>query len=222
MRQIVLTAGPYAAGSVAGLAASQAPVVGTKLTLTGTAIDTPRRLLVTAGNDAVVTRTMTLVGTNWSGNTISEVLAIGTGASATVSALDYKTLISATPTGVGWSANMSLGTSTTGTNTPLGSSAWARLDDYGFEAVALQVDVTGTANYTVESTLDDPNLVLPQVAIVPSAMTWLAHPVLAAQTSSQQGNFGIRPTFVRLTISSGTATTGSATLSVSQAGGKGG
>lgn len=223
MRSIVLSAGPYAAGAVAGLAASQAPVVGTALTLTGTAIDTPRRILVTAGNDAVSTRTITLVGTNWSGNTISEVLPIPTGAGATVSVLDYKTLTSATPTGTSWSANMSLGTSTTGTNAPLGSSAWARLDDYGFANTFVGADVAGTVNYTVEFSWDDPNLVLPQVAVALASMKWAALPALTAQNGAASSGFVENPKFIRLTVNSATAGAGnSASLTVTQPGGKGG
>lgn len=220
MRPIVLTAGPYAAGSVTGLAASQAPTIGTPLTLTGTAIDTPRRLLVTAGADAVTTRTLTIVGTGWSGNPISEVLTIPTGAGPTVSALDYKTLISATPTGAGWSANLSLGTSTTGTNAPLGSSAWARLDDYGFGPVSLGLDIIGTANVTVQYSNDDPNLVAPQIPVAPAAMAWVNDAVLFSQTAAGMTQLAAKPLWARLLVNSATAVTGSASLGVVQAGGK--
>jgi hypothetical protein len=219
MRPITVTTGAYAAGSTTVLAAAQAPVIGTALTLASTTLATPRRLLVTAGADAVTTRTMTLVGTGWDGSSISEVLAIPTGAGATVSSLDYKVLTSATPTGTGWSANVSLGTSATGVNTPMGSSSWVRLDDYGFAPVSLDLDVTGTVNVTVESSGDDPNLVAPQTPVAVGSMVWDVHPNLAAWTTSTHDQYTTAPRWVRLTQNSGA---GSAKLIVTQLGGKSG
>lgn len=219
MRPITVSAGPYAAGSTTRFVNAGAPVIGTALTLLTTTLDTPRRVLITAGADAVTTRTMTLVGTDWNGNAVTDVVAIATGAGATVSNIDFKTLTSATPTGTGWSANVSLGTCTTGTNTPMGSSMWARLDSYAHARTALGVDVTSTVNYTVEFSMDDPNLLLPQVVVAPYAMTWLAHPVLTNMVQAQYGEFTSSPLWVRVTVNSGTATSGAVTMTASQAGG---
>jgi hypothetical protein len=223
MRPITVIGGPYAAGNVALIAASQAPTSGTPLTLTGTQPDKPRRIVITAGADAVTTRTFTLVGTNWSGQPWTEVIAIPTGAGATVSSLDYATITTATPTGSGWSANVSVGTSTSGTNTPVASSAWLRLDDYGFAPVQISVEVTGTANYTVECSDDDINAVAPSTVVAPSAAVWIAPDSnLTSKTASAQDSLAAKPMWLRLTINSATATSGSSSMAVIQPGGKGG
>ncbi len=88
-----------------------------------------------------------------------------------------------------------------------GSTSPIVLDMHGRPEVSLQVDVTGTVNYTVEQTLNDP-------AVSP---VWFGHPDanLVAATASMQGNYGYIPRAVRLTINSGA---GSAVLTVIQSG----
>ena len=83
------------------------------------------------------------------------------------------------------------------------------MDYHGQPEVSLQVVVTGTANYTIQQTLDNPN--------DGSTPTWFDHPDtnLVAQTVNRQGNYAYIPTAIRLQLNSGT---GSATLTVVQAG----
>jgi len=72
-------------------------------------LDSPRRILLTFGVEGSA-RTLVLTGTNWSGLTITETLAVPSGAGATVaSVLDYATLTSALPLGGGWTAAATLG-----------------------------------------------------------------------------------------------------------------
>src|SRR6185437_4011480 len=99
-----VTVGPLSSGSATFYAASQAPTIGTSLTLTGSVATTPRRALLTFGADAVTTRTFVLVGTVWTGLPITETLTIPSGSGTIQSVLDYKSITSATPTGTGWSA----------------------------------------------------------------------------------------------------------------------
>ena len=82
------------------------------------------------------------------------------------------------------------------------------LDYHGRPEISLQVVVSGTANWTIQQTLDNPQTVTP---------TWFDHPDanLVAQTTNRQGNYAYVPTAVRLVLSSGT---GSATITVVQAG----
>jgi len=222
MRAITLTAGPLVAAAANNIALSQTPTSGVALTLNGSLVtagvailDTPRRVLLTFGNEGSA-RTLVLAGTDRYGATQSETLAVASGAGATIqSVLDYKTVTSALPAGGGWTAAATLGTS------GVASSAWARMDSYGFAQVALGVDVTGTVNYSVESSMDDPNLVAPQVPVAVSAMQWNAHPNLASQTAKANDNYPVAPAWVRLTLNSQT-NPGSATLIVRQMGGKGG
>lgn len=88
-----------------------------------------------------------------------------------------------------------------------GSSAPIVLDMHGRPEISIQVDVTGTVNYDVEQTLNDPT----------SSPNWFDHPDsnLVGATASKQGNYGYVPRAVRLTINSGG---GSATLTVIQSG----
>lgn len=82
------------------------------------------------------------------------------------------------------------------------------LDYFCLPAVSLQVVVTGTVDYTVEQTLDDPAV---------SGATWFSHPDtnLVSQTVNRQGNYAYTPRATRITLNSGT---GSVAFTVLQAG----
>ncbi len=89
-------------------------------------------------------------------------------------------------------------------------SAPAVVDYYQRPQVSLQAVVTGTANYTVEQTLDNP--------LTPGVTpTWFDHPDsnLVAATANVQGNYAFVPIGIRVKLNSGT---GSVTLTVLQAG----
>jgi hypothetical protein len=94
------------------------------------------------------------------------------------------------------------------------SSSFIRLDEYAFPQIALQVVVSGSVNYTVQQTLDDPNS--PTDPVASGSMTWFDHADsnLVATTTSAQGNYAYPPTFTRVVINSGT---GSVTFKVTQA-----
>jgi hypothetical protein len=84
------------------------------------------------------------------------------------------------------------------------------LDYFGQPEVSLQVVVTGSATWTVQQTLDNPNA----EGVTP---TWFSHPDpnMATQIVSRQGNYAYIPVAVRLQQTAGT---GSAVLTVVQAG----
>ncbi len=84
------------------------------------------------------------------------------------------------------------------------------MDYFGNPNVSLQVVVTGTVNWTVQQTLDNPNA----EGVTP---TWFNHPDanMVAQTVGRQGNYAYIPVAVRLQQTSGS---GSAALTVVQAG----
>ena len=92
--------------------------------------------------------------------------------------------------------------------TASGSSSSVILDHYGRPEISLQVVVSGTVNYTVQQTLDDP---------ADAGATWFDHPDtnLVAATTNKQGNYAYIPRAVRIKVNSGA---GSATLTVIQAG----
>lgn len=161
----------------------------------GTAtLDTDRRVIITSGgNDTGIT--FAIVGQDSQGNTIGESLT-GASGGAAQSALDYYKVLSIKPSGAVAT------TVTVGTNTV--ASRWVRLDDYAGNAqVALQCTASGTVNYTVQQTLDDPGWLFS--GITPAQMTWVDHPdtALVAATATKQGRYDVAPLFCRLTLNSG-------------------
>lgn len=101
------------------------------------------------------------------------------------------------------------------TQTGNGSSNAAILDYFGEADVALQVDViSGTPNWTVEQTLQNPN----DTTVTP---VWYAHSDtnMVGQTVGRQSNYAFAPVACRVTINSGG---GTVRLTVVQAGPPGG
>lgn len=207
-----VTVGPLAAASANAICLSQTPSAGA-LTLNGASVaggiavlDVARRVLITcAGNES--TRTFTLTGISRSGVTQSETIA-GPNATTAQSVLDYKSVTSITISG------NAAGAITVGTST-VASSGWIKFSAWSDAQVALQCVVSGTVNYTVQQTLDDPDNLADQVPV--ALMTWFSHPDsnLVAATTSAQSNYGYAPVFVRVVLNSGT---GSVALTAVQQG----
>jgi hypothetical protein len=168
-------------------------------------LDTPRRLLLTTSADDSA-KTFTITGTDWNGSVVTETLT-GVNNSTTYTVYDYKTITSI------WISAASAGTVTFGTN-GIASSRPIFLDRYALAPTALQVTVSGTANYTVQQTLDDPN----QVGY--TSTTWVNYPEssMASATATAQGNYAYLPTCTRLLLNSQT-NPGYAVLTVLQASG---
>ena len=153
MLPISFTLGPLATANAALYAASQTPVSGTPLTLTGAVPDVARQVLLTAGSEASP-RTLLITGTNFAGNPIAETLVIPATTPGTYgSKQDFLTVTSALPGGGGWSNAVTLGTS------GVASSPWklSNSPQFGPVEIGFQVVVTGTVNWSIEVTLDDPN-----------------------------------------------------------------
>lgn len=211
MRTVSVTVGPLAAASANNIALSQTPTsaftLNGSLVTGGVAIlDVARRVLFTpAGNESA--NTFTIVGTDAAGNAQRDVVA-GGNATATYSALDFKTVTSITAT------NAAAGAITVGTN-GVASSPWIRLDEWANAQCALQCVVSGTVNYTVQQTLDDPNSATNPVN--PYQVTWInsSDATLVGATTSIQSNYAFAPVFTKVTLNSGT---GSVTYRVTQFG----
>jgi len=88
-----------------------------------------------------------------------------------------------------------------GTASPL-----VRLDEWAPGLVGIQVNVSGTVNYTVQSTMDDPNS--PTNPVAAGSMTWVNSndTNVVNATTTQQTNFMFAPIFVRVLLNSGTGT----------------
>jgi hypothetical protein len=159
-------------------------------------LDEARRVLLTFGADETGTN-FTVTGTDRYGNPISEVVA---GAAATASTLlDFKTVTSVAIDGA------AAGTIIVGTS-GVAASDWVRFDDWTQNMLSIQANVSGTVNYTIQSSLDDPNSPTDPVAV--SAMTWFDSndSNLTAETTAKQSNTQIMPTYARVLLNSGSGT----------------
>ena len=199
MRPITVTVGPLTAADGNGICTSQTGVTtfalnGALVTSGVAVLDTARRVAITSDsvdND----KYFTITGTSASGNTQTEVL-LGPDTATVYTNLDFKTVTSVTV------STAATGNVEVGTN-GVASSAWVMFDPYSFPQIALQCDVTGSVNYTVQQSLDDPNSRTDPV--LPSAVVWINNPTagLVGASTDQQGSYAIGPLFAKVTINSG-------------------
>jgi hypothetical protein len=212
MTPIVVTVGPLVTAAANNIAQSQTPNAGA-ITLNGTIVtggvailDKARQVLFTFAASEVG-HNFVLVGTNWAGDAIGETVA-GTGIGTVATVLSYKTVSSVTI-----SANAT-GAIQIGTN-GVAASPWVRMDGWANPSISLACVVSGTANYTVQQTMDDPNS--PTSPVNPNAMTWQNFPDLAlvAASATMQATYTFVPQWIRVILNSGT---GSVTTTILQTG----
>lgn len=178
-------------------------------------MDMARRVSITSGgNDTGIA--FTLVGTDWNGDPITETVTGASGAAAT-SVLSYLTVTSILTSGA------------VATTVQVGSSAVADSPPIYFDRLAanaqtaLQVEGSGTVNWTVRQTLDDPTIIsnqhpTPTYIWSPSGIVWVDHPdsalVAKTTTTGVQGNYAYTPAMAKIVLNSGT---GSVRLTAIQA-----
>jgi hypothetical protein len=169
----------------------------------GTAtLDVARQVLFTpAGADSGITYTIS--GTDVSGTAISETVTGVNNPSTAVTTLSYLTITSLSTSGAVAS------TMTVGTN-GVAHSPWVMFDAYSASApISIQCTASGTVNYTVQQTLDNPTS-LGNTTIYgrPDLVTWVNHPDtnLVSATGTVQGNYAYEPAFARVLLNSGTGT----------------
>lgn len=169
---------------------------GDTLQIGGVAVlDKPRTLLFTSsGNNS--TSFFTITGADWAGNPISEVLQ-GANIGTKTSLLSYATVTSIVSSASS-AAGLTVGTASSA------SSPWVRLDSWASPQTLIQNNTSGTVNYTVQQTLDDPGD--PVNPVAPANMTWFntTDPALVNATASTQSNYAFAPVFVRIVLNSGT------------------
>ena len=197
MRPITLYVGPVGTTSANNIALSQTPGAAGALTLNGSLVTngvavlpSAQRVLITTTD---TTTKFTITGATSTGALVTETL-VGTGASV-YSTLDYAT-VTKIAVNQGTTAAVTVGTNGI-------ASAWVRLDSWADSNCSIQCDVTGTVNYTVQVSNDDPNS--PTDAVLPSAMTWINSNDTNAvnATTSLQSNFLFAPTWARILLNSG-------------------
>lgn len=200
MRATTLTVGPLVAASANNIALSQTPsgaftLNGSIVTGGVAVLDTARRVLFTqAASESG--KTYTIVGTDVNSMPQIELLSAAASATTVQSNLDFKTITSASI------SSAATGAITVGTS-GVASSRWGRLDEYAPAPVTLQCTVSGTANYTVQQSLQDPNS--PTNPVAPYSMSWLSSldPSVVAATASQISYFPNAPLWVKVTLNSG-------------------
>lgn len=212
MQPITVTVGPLDAADDNGIALSQTTAGAANLTLNGALVtggvavlDAPRRIIITSGgNDTGITFTIT--GTTYGGHTVSETVTGASGAAAS-STVDFLTV-----TQIRASGATSVSGVIAGTNGVAGSR-WVRLDSWADAQTAIQCNASGTVNYTVQVTMDDPNSYTNPVAV--PDVTWLNTNDSDAVTATGDvfTNFQFTPTFARILLNSGT---GSVTATFAQ------
>lgn len=140
------------AASATGIAQAQTPASATTLTLNGalgTTLDIARLLLITTVSNESA-KTLTFVGTDAEGNTITEVVT-GPNATTAVTTKYYKTITSIT-TSAAFTGNVSIGTRGT---TAVGAGKTIPLDFCDDTAARVVITVTGTINVTVQETFSN-------------------------------------------------------------------
>ena len=82
-------------------------------------------------------------------------------------------------------------------------STWVRFDDFAPSNISIQCNVTGTVNYTVQSSLDDPND--PFSPVASGSMTWVSSSDtnVVGATATKQSNFLFAPRYARIALNSG-------------------
>lgn len=213
MRPITVTVGPLASASATNVRTASGVLAAGAVTLNGSLVsggvatfDTARRVLFTTTADET-TKTVTLTGTNWSGSPISETITLVNN-STVASVLDYKTL-SSVVSSAALTGNLSIGTN------GVASSPWVYLDPWALANIAIQCTVSGTVNYTLQTTLDNPNS--STNSVLPNAVTWVSSndvDVVGA-TATKQSNLFFVPAYVRVLLNSGS---GTVTMTVNQSG----
>lgn len=200
MRPVTVTAGPVGSTAANNIALSQTPSGAGPITLNGSLVtggvavlSTPQRILITTTD---TTHTFTVTGTTPTGTLVTEILQ-NAGTSIT-SQLDYKTVTSIS-VNAGLTAAVTVGNG----GTPLAATPWVRLDEWANAQVGIQINVTGTVSYTVQSTMDDPNSATNPVT--PSAVQWVNtnDTNVVNATSSLQTNYLFSPIFARVLLNSG-------------------
>lgn len=202
MRPTTLTVGPLDTADDDGICQSQTPLAAGAMTLNGALVSggvallaQARRVLFTFAADETG-HSFTITGTDVNGQVQTDVVA-GTTAGTAYGAIDFLTV-----TSVRISA-AATGAIKVGTNT-VASSRWMRLDEWAPAPVSLQCTVTGTVNYTVEQTMQDPDSPY-GTPLSPYQVTWLTSPppALSGATASAFSYLSNPPLWLRVTLNSG-------------------
>lgn len=199
MRPWTYKLGPMAASDADGISVSQTPT--SSFTITGAlasggvaTMDIPRRVLFTTAADESA-KTATITGETFGNTVVTDVVALAN-AGTSASAIDFKKVTAITI------SSAAAGAITVGTNGTAGSP-WFQPDPSLSGNISVQVTVSGTVNYTVQQTLDDPNV---HSSILPYQMDWenSADTDVVSATATKQSNYLFLPSYARVFLNSQT------------------
>jgi hypothetical protein len=171
----------------------------------GTAtITQPRRISFTsAGTDTGDVFTVT--GTDVNGNAQIENVTGGSAGVVAYTALSYKTISSIVSSGA-TASTLTVGTAADSISGGAAASRWVRLDGWAPSYTSIQCTVSGTVNYTVQSSLDDPTS--PTNAVDEASMVWVdsSDADVVGASTTKQSNFIFSPVWARVVLNSGSGT----------------
>lgn len=177
-----------------GIAQAQTITAATAMTLNGTlgtTLDYARIIGVYSGAD-VSSSAFTIVGTNANGQSISETIATGPNASTVVSTKLYKTITSVTPSAT-VAQNVEVGTVAT---TLSAESQVIPLTSRCGVAPTIQVDVTGTINFSIQETFMDPQ----QTST--NSIVWSTPTAFSAKTADLVAQLTVHASAMKVVINS--------------------
>lgn len=203
MRPITVSvAGPLQSNATNSIRTAGAISAGGAVTLNGSLVSGGVANLsvaqnVTVTNASPETIKLTFIGTTVGKAGVIETVQLGAAATLTLGNT-FLTITSVTSNGASV-GNISIGTPGTST------SGWARFDDWApGSTVTIQTDVSGTVNYTIQTTLDDPNS--PTNPVQPASVSWFnsGDTNVVGATAGVQSSFNVLPIFARVLLNSGT------------------
>ena len=86
------------------------------------------------------------------------------------------------------------------------STRWIRLDSFANAQTSIQVDASGSVNFTLQTSMDDTDDPFSPVAL--TAMNWVSDTNFTSKAATTTGSWTATPTFARIIQNSGS---GSAT-----------
>ena len=154
---------------------------------------TARQVTITSGGSDESGKTFVVTGTNVMGARVSEAIT-GPGTGLTVTTSTYFLTVTSVTVSADTTGAITVGMTATAT------SPWVRFDDFAPSNISIQCNVTGSATYTVQSTLDDP--FDPFSPVSTAAMTWVASSDanVVGATTTKQSNFLFAPKFARVVL----------------------
>lgn len=153
-------------------------------------LDFARKIAITTtANDASVA--FDVIGTAWNNNPIHEVVQ-GADTGTSVTRLDFKTVQAIVPSAAP-AGNVTIGTNGIASTRPVFFDPWT------FAPWTMQTTVTGSANYTVSFSMDDPN----EVGLV--NVNWVDCTVadFVNASAGKYSGFANTPRVMRMTLNSG-------------------